>query len=43
MSTLIEWFKRLSMSPAERYLSQATDHYDLEQRQKELRYKGIWV
>ena len=43
MSALIEWFRKMMMSPAERYLSQATDHYDLEQRQKELRRKGIWV
>jgi len=43
MSALIEWFRKLNMSPQERYLSQAVDHYDLEQRQKELRYKGIWI
>ena len=43
MSALMEWFKMLNMSPVERYLSQATDLHDLEQRQKELRYKGIWV
>lgn len=30
------------MSPAEKYLSQAKDHYDLEQRQKELALKGIY-
>ena len=29
--------------PIEVYLSQATDHVDLENRIKELKYKGIWV
>ena len=43
MSALIEWYRKLMMSPAEKYLSQAKDHNDLEQRQKELRYKGIWI
>ena len=35
-----KWFKDLirmiNMTPTERYLSQATDRYDLEQRQKNL-------
>ena len=26
----------------EKYLSQSIDHYDLEQRQKRLAYKGIY-
>ena len=30
-------------NPIEEYLSQATDHVDLENRIKELKYKGIWV
>jgi hypothetical protein len=35
-----KWFKDLirmiNMTPTERYLAQATDRYDLEQRQKNL-------
>jgi hypothetical protein len=29
--------------PVESYLAEATDHVDLENRMKELKYKGIWV
>ena len=29
--------------PIESYLAQATDHVDLENRMKQLKYKGIWV
>ena len=29
--------------PIEAYLAQATDHVDLENRIKELKYKGNWV
>ena len=29
--------------PVEDYLSQSTDLVDLENRMKELKYKGIWV
>ena len=29
--------------PVEAYLAQATDHVDLENRMKQLKYKGIWV
>ena len=29
--------------PVESYLAQATDHVDLENRMKQLKYKGIWV
>ena len=29
--------------PVELYLAQATDHVDLENRMKQLKYKGIWV
>jgi len=29
--------------PVEHYLAQSTDHVDLENRIKELKYKGIWV
>jgi hypothetical protein len=36
------WWRNFNMTPAEKYLSQAKDHYDLEQRQKELALKGIY-
>jgi len=29
--------------PIEDYLSQSTDLVDLENRMKELKYKGIWI
>lgn len=29
--------------PIEEYLAQSTDHVDLENRMKQLKYKGIWV
>lgn len=32
-----DFVKRLKMSPAERYLAQAENRYDLEQRMKDLR------
>ena len=38
---LIKLFK--AKDPIEEYLSQATDHVDLENRMKQLKYKGIWV
>lgn len=31
-----EWFRCINMTSTERYLAQATDRYDLEQRQKNL-------
>jgi len=31
-----DWLRMINMTPTERYLSQATDRYDLEQRQKNL-------
>lgn len=43
LSKLWKWFTKPRMSAAERYLSKATDHVDLEQRMKQLKYKGIWV
>ena len=40
-----KWFKdfikSINMSPAERYLAQATDRYDLEQRLKKLQYGKV--
>ena len=35
--------KRLREAEVEAYLAQATDHVDLENRMKQLKYKGIWV
>lgn len=32
-----------AQDPIEKYLSESTDHVDLENRMKELKYKGIWV
>jgi len=31
-----DWIRMINMTPTERYLSQAKDRYDLEQRQKNL-------
>ena len=33
----------VAKDPVEAYLSQSTDHVDLENRMKQLRYKGNWV
>lgn len=42
---VIKWIKKLftATDPVEAYLAQATDHVDLENRMKQLKYKGIWV
>ena len=31
-----DWIRMINMTPTERYLAQAKDRYDLEQRQKNL-------
>ena len=45
MTILKKWLVNLftAKDPVESYLAQATDHVDLENRMKQLRYKGIWV
>lgn len=45
MTTIKNWLANLFVAkdPVEAYLSQSTDHVDLENRMKQLRYKGIWV
>ncbi len=45
VQAIAKWFKNLfsAKDPIETYLSQATDHVDLENRMKQLKYKGIWV
>lgn len=45
MTILKKWLVNLftAKDPIEAYLSQSTDHVDLENRMKQLRYKGIWV
>ena len=45
MTTIKNWLANLFIAkdPVEAYLAQATDHVDLENRMKQLRYKGIWV
>ena len=42
---MFKFFKNLftAQDPIEKYLSEASDHVDLENRMKELKYKGIWV
>ena len=35
------WFRMINMTPTERYLAQAKDRYDLEQRQKNLAYGKV--
>jgi len=40
---MINWLKKFFETPTERYLAQSADMYDLENRLKELRRKGIWV
>ena len=42
ISKIIDWFKDSKMSPAEKYLSTATDLCDLERKQKQLAYRGIY-
>ena len=36
-----DFFKK--SDPIEKYLSESTDLVDLENRMKELKYKGIWI
>jgi len=36
-----DWIRMINMTPTERYLSQATDRYDLEQRQKNLAFGKV--
>ena len=43
MSKIKTWWTNLWMDPNTKYLSQATDHVDLEQRLRTLQRKGIWV
>ena len=45
MTTIKNWLANLFIAkdPVEAYLAQATDHVDLENRMKELKYKGIWI
>ena len=45
MTTIKNWLAKLFVAkdPVEAYLAQATDHVDLENRMKQLKYKGIWV
>ena len=42
---VIKWLKKFftATDPVESYLSESTDLVDLENRLKELKYKGIWV
>jgi len=42
---MIKFFKKFfkKSDPIEDYLSQSTDLVDLENRMKELKYKGIWI
>ena len=42
MEKIRNWWKRFNMTPVERYLSNAIDHYDLEQSQRELARKGLY-
>lgn len=37
------WLKEIKKSPEEKYLELATDHVDLENRMKVLKYKGYWI
>ena len=43
MKAIKKWWTNLWLDPATKYLSQSTDHVDLENRMKELQRKGIWV
>lgn len=38
-----KYFKEMGMSPEEKYLNAATDLADLENRMRQLKYKGFWV
>jgi len=42
---VIKFIKKLftTKDPIESYLAQSTDLVDLENRMKELKYKGIWI
>ena len=38
-----KWWTNLLMDPYTKYLSNAVDHVDLEQRLQNLQRKGIWL
>ena len=38
---LTKWWKRVTMTPAEKYLADATDHCDLERRMKNLQNGNV--
>ena len=37
------WWEKVRMPYELRYLSEATDHVDLENRMKQLKDKGYWI
>jgi hypothetical protein len=43
ITAIKSWWKTVNMSASEKYLSEATDHVDLENRMKQLKYKGYWI
>lgn len=43
MGKIKTWWKNLWMDPVTKYLSESTDHVDLENRLRNLQRKGIWI
>jgi hypothetical protein len=43
MSKIKKWWNNIWMDPVTKYLEQATDHVDLENRIQRLQRKGIWL
>jgi hypothetical protein len=38
-----QWWVNLNKDPIEKYLSESVDLVDLENRQRDLQRKGIWI
>lgn len=43
LKLLKRWWSKGRMTPVERYLADSCDLVELEQRQKNLMRKGIWI
>lgn len=43
IKAIVTWLRKQQMDPVERYLSESTDLVDLENRQRDLARKGIWL
>jgi len=43
IAAIKSWWKEVKRSDTEKYLCEASDLADLENRMKQLKYKGFWI